>query len=392
METKMEPPKNTIGIIGWLRKNLFNGWFNSLLTIIFLWIVFTVLYAALKWVFVTADWTVIVVNLRLLLVGQYPQDQIFRVWLALTLVSTLTGLSWGLWKGTIGNLAIALGASFLILSLFPFSGEVKTWLLVNATAIGLGYVLGRYFPILRKPTAASWILLFPFIIVLLRGLGTSWLPIVGTNLWGGLMLTFLLAIVAIVFSFPLGVLLALGRTSKLPLVRYLSIGYIELIRGVPLITILFMAQLMLPLFLPEGVTLDRVLRAMAGLTLFSAAYLAENVRSGLQSIPRGQYEAAQALGLSNFKTTFLIVLPQALRAVIPILVGQFIALFKDTSLVSIVGILDFLGIGRSIVAQPEFLGRQREILIFAAAIYFVFSYAMSYASRRLEKSLGVGER
>ncbi len=216
------------------------------------------------------------------------------------------------------------------------------------------------------------------------------LPIVTTNLWGGLLLTILLTIVGIVFSFPLGVMLALGRRSQLPIVRWFSIGYIELVRGVPLITILFMAQLMLPLFL--SFTPDRVLRAMAGIIMFSAAYLAENVRGGLQAIPKGQFEAAEALGLNGFKTMVFIIMPQALRLIIPILVGQFISLFKDTALVSIVGLLDLVGIARTVLAQPEFLGLQREVYAFISLLYWVLSYAMSYVSQRLEVALGVGER
>jgi general L-amino acid transport system permease protein len=215
---------------------------------------------------------------------------------------------------------------------------------------------------------------------------------VPTNLWGGLLLTFLLTVVGILFSFPLGVLLALGRRSELPIIRWVCVAYIELVRGMPLITILFMAQLMLPLFLPEGLTVDRVLRAMVGITLFSAAYLAENVRGGLQAIPQGQYEAAQALGLSNAQTMIFIILPQALRLIIPILVGQFIAVYKDTSLVAIVGLLDLVGIGKTVLAQPAFLGLQREVYVFISLLYWVLSYGMSYLSQQLEQRLGVGKR
>ncbi|HSO57524.1 MAG TPA: amino acid ABC transporter permease, partial [Paenisporosarcina sp.] len=197
---------------------------------------------------------------------------------------------------------------------------------------------------------------------------------------------------AIVFSFPLGVLLALGRRSKLPIVRWFSIGYIELIRGVPLITILFIAQLMLPLFMGHGIDINNVVRAMVGFTLFTAAYLAENIRGGLQSIPRGQFEAAESLGLNTaFKMTF-IILPQALRAVIPAIVGLFIGIFKDTSLVAVVGLTDILGIGKNIISNPEFLGTQMEVFIFVAVVFLIFCNMMSYASRRLEVALGVGKR
>jgi len=199
-------------------------------------------------------------------------------------------------------------------------------------------------------------------------------------------------VVGIVFSFPLGVLLALGRRSQLPVVRWISVAYIELIRGVPLITLLFMASTMVPLFLPSGTNIDRVLRAMVGITLFSAAYLAENVRGGLQAIPRGQYEAASALGLNGALTMALVIMPQALRLIIPVLVGQFISLFKDTTLVATIGLLDLLGIARSVLAQPQFISYQHEVLVFITLVYWVISYAMAVLSRRLETALGVGER
>jgi general L-amino acid transport system permease protein len=206
-----------------------------------------------------------------------------------------------------------------------------------------------------------------------------------------MLLTLLLSIVSIVASFPIGVLLALGRRSSLPVVKTFSVLFIEVVRGVPLITILFMAQVMLPLFLPLELTVDRVIRAMAGMTLFTAAYLAEIVRGGLQAVRNEQIEAARALGLSELLVTGLIVLPQALRAVIPPIMGQFVSIFKDTTLVTIVGLLDLLAVGQSVIKQREFLGAVREIYLFAGVFYFVISYAMSLASRRLERQLGVTE-
>ena len=196
----------------------------------------------------------------------------------------------------------------------------------------------------------------------------------------------------ILLSFPLGVLLALGRRSQLPMVRILSTGYIEVIRGVPLVTILFMADIILPLFLPGEWRLDRVARAMGGVTLFSAAYVAENVRGGLQAIPTGQIEAAQALGLSTTQTNLYIVLPQALRSVIPANVGLFISLLKDTTLVTIVGLSELLGIGGAVLAQSESFGAYLEVYVFIAGVFFVLCYAMSQASYRLERQLGVGTR
>jgi His/Glu/Gln/Arg/opine family amino acid ABC transporter permease subunit len=214
--------------------------------------------------------------------------------------------------------------------------------------------------------------------------------------FGGLLLTILLSTVAIVVSFPLGIILALGRTSKMPIFRLMSTAYIEFIRGVPLITWLIVAFVMLPVALPEGIAIGGVARAIGAMTLFSAAYLAENVRGGLQAIPKGQYEAAQAMGLTTMQTTVFIVLPQALRAVIPALVGQVIALFKDTSLVTIVGLFDFLHIARVIIpgqSQPfNFIGVLREPLVFVAVVYWMFTFTFSRISQRLEKKLGVGER
>jgi general L-amino acid transport system permease protein len=231
--------------------------------------------------------------------------------------------------------------------------------------------------------------------LLLQG-GALGLERVPTNLWGGLLVTLALTIVGIIGSFPLGILLALGRRSTLPVVRLFCTIYIEVVRGVPLITFFFMAQLLLPLFLDADLRVDNLIRAMVAVTLFSAAYLAENVRGGLQAIPRGQYEAARALGLNYFYTTIFITLPQALRIVIPALVGQFIGLFKDTSLVSIVGILDLIGISAAVRAQPEWLGLPggvfREVLFFLALVYFIISFAMSRVSLQLERNLGVGTR
>jgi general L-amino acid transport system permease protein len=302
----------------------------------------------------------------------------------------------GVWVKAISKwIGIGLLLLPLVFALFPFANSNRLFL-VGLTLSGLaGWILGRWQPV-RGSRAASigWVAVFPLFIVIIRGLlpQGSLFPVVPSNLWGGLLLTSLLTVVGITFSFPLGVVLALGRRSDLPIIRWICITYIEFVRGVPLITILFMAQFMLPLFVPGGASVDRVVRAMVGITLFSAAYLAENVRGGLQAIPNGQYEAAHALGLSGFRTMTLIILPQALRAVIPILVGQFISLFKDTSLVAIVGLFDLLGIADAVLAQPAFIGRQAEVYLFISLIYFVFSYNMSYVSQRLEKNLGVGER
>lgn len=383
--------------LGWARKNLFNSWGNALLTLLSAWLIFVSVRGLLLWAFTQAEWQVIVTNLRLILVGQYPIPEVWRIWLSLALLFFLIGNSLALW-GRKGRTAVRVGGGLLVLLLgmaVVVSSTSRLWLLGLAALLLLGWWLGRNGgKAVQRVVVTGWLIWPPIFILLLRGLtgDEGLLPEVGTNLWGGLLLTFLLTVVGIVFSFPIGVLLALGRQSQLRIVRWFCIAFIEIVRGVPLITILFMAQLMLPLFLPAGVTVDRVLRAMVGITLFSAAYLAENVRGGLQAIPKGQYEAAHALGLSGSLTMGLIILPQALRLIIPILVGQFIALFKDTALVAIVGLFDLVGIARSVLAQPAFLGLHREVYAFISLLYWVFSYAMSYVSMRLEVSLGVGKR
>jgi len=263
-------------------------------------------------------------------------------------------------------------------------------------AVLLGYALGRWIDRAFSPAeaprryssrTATWMLAaFPILMFLLvYGVGNI-LPLTDTRRWGGLLLTFLLTIVGIIASFPIGILLALGRRSKLPVVSLFSTLYIEFVRGVPLITVLFMAQLLVPLINPALGETPNVFRAMIAIVFFSAAYLAENVRGGLQAIPPGQEEAARAVGLNNVQMMLYITLPQALRLVIPALVGQCISLFKDTSLVAIVGLLDLTNIGRNIVAQTEFLGLRREVFVFLIVIYFTFSYIISTVSRRIEAS------
>jgi general L-amino acid transport system permease protein len=233
-----------------------------------------------------------------------------------------------------------------------------------------------------------------FLFVIITAPSTVVVP--GSFFVGGLALTLMLSVSAIVVSFPIGVLLALGRTSTMPIFRIMSTVYIEIVRGVPLITWLLIAFLMLPVSLPEGVEIGGVMRAIGAMVFFSAAYLAENVRGGLQAIPKGQYEASKALGMSTAQMTLFITLPQALRAVIPALVGQVIAIFKDTSLVTIVGLFDFLHLARQVIpaqSQPfSFLGSIKETLIFAALVYWLFTFTFSRISLRLEKKLGVGER
>ena len=414
----LPPPSERFTVLGWVLKNLFNTWYNVLLTLITLAIIYVVLRGTLIWAFTDARWAVVPANMRLFLVGQYPSaiegqtDYVWRVGLTVYLLAAIVGLTWGVWVKRSGLTGWALVAAPVLVAAIPVVygalaedasvsdtlGVALNILLIDV--IGLAtWRIGKWGgKRLQRTAIIAWILYFPLVIVLIRGFGPEFLvqdspfATVPTRFWGGLLLSLLLAIVGIVFSFPIGVTLALGRQSKLPVMRTFSILYIEFIRGVPLISLLFMGQVMLNLFIPGDVPLDRVVRAMVPITLFSAAYLAENVRGGLQSIPKGQYEAAHALGLSGFHTMAFIILPQALRAVIPPMVGQFIGLFKDTTLVAIVGLLDLLGIARGVISNPEYIGTQREVFLFISVFYFIFSYALSYTSRRLEAALGVGER
>ena len=394
---EMQPPRLSIGPLAWLRKNLFSTWYNAALTVIALWLLYALFRPATQWALTEARWGVIEANLTLFMIGQYPRDQLWRIWLTIYMLGGMIGLSWGVWREAARGFAlIALGAGFAFaLVAVLLNLDVWTnWLIADAVLL-IFYTFGL--TLQRRGTsiaALGWLLYFPLVFVLIAGTRfIPWLPAVETRLWGGLLLTLMLTIVGNVGALPLGILLALGRRSKLPIVRYFSIGYIELIRGVPLVTILFMANLLVPLFLPVDVRPpDAVIRVMIGFILFEAAYQAENVRGGLQSINRGQYEAAQALGLSSTLTMILIILPQALRAVIPALFNSFISLFKDTSLVAIIGLFDILRIGRSVLAQSEWLGTHREVFLFAFFIYWVFNMAFTYGSRRLEEALGVGKR
>lgn len=392
----LQPPGIRLGPWAWLRQNLFSTWYNAILSALITALLAWVVLQIAGWVVGDARWDVITRNMRLFLIGQFPGDQAWRIWLNLAVVSGLAGLSGGASGGAVRSLATAVSAcQLLIAGLITVSGIGLLGAfayLANSVLVWIGLVAGMRRLVPQRIVTIGWLVSLPASFILVAGIGDTAVPSVSTNLWGGLLLTFLLAAVGIVLSFPFGVLLALGRRSELPAVRLLSTTYIELIRGVPLVTILFMADVMLPLFLPGELRIDRVARAMGGITLFSAAYVAENVRGGLQAIPTGQVEAAHALGMSGFLTNRFIVLPQALRSVIPANVGLFISLLKDTTLVTIVGLLELLGIGRSVLAQSESLGAQMEVYAFVAVLFFVMCFAMSQASYRLEASLGVGKR
>jgi general L-amino acid transport system permease protein len=243
----------------------------------------------------------------------------------------------------------------------------------------------------NRNLALVWIVGLSVIAWLMWG-GFLGLPYVENERWGGLVITLVLATFGIAFAFPVAIALALGRRSRLPAISTFCVTYIELIRGVPLISVLFMASVMFPLFLPEGMTFDKLLRAQAGIVLFTAAYLAEVIRGGLQALPRGQYEAADALGLSWRLKTLLVVLPQALRLVIPPMVNSFIGLFKDTSLVVIIGIFDLLNAAKTAIVEPAWQGFGVEAYVFVSIIYFVFCFAMSRYSEGLESELNQHRR
>lgn len=397
--TEIVRPPAPPGPIRWLKENLFSTWYNALLTVLAGAFLYFVLRGVLTWVLFEANWAPVASSLKLFAVGQYPPKALWRVGLALLMVSFLFGLSGRVWGGTIRTFAIALAAGLGVVALIPaalpdLGMSTRLALLANPVLTFVGYQVGRVATGKGRWVLLGWFLSFALTILLLSGVGGGpWLPKVDSGLWGGLLLTFLLALVGIVACFPIGVLLALGRRSSLPVVKAFCILFIETVRGVPLVTVLFMFSIILPLFLPEEVRIARVLRAMMGMTFFASAYMAENVRGGLQAIPRGQMEAAKALGFNSFQTTMLIVLPQALRLVIPAIVGQFIALFMDTTLAYIVGLAELLTIGRAVLqSNTEWLFLDMEVYLFIAAVFWIFTYSMSYASRRLEATLGVGKR
>ncbi|MFM8319911.1 MAG: amino acid ABC transporter permease [Chloroflexota bacterium] len=390
----LPPPVERYAVLNWLRHNLFQNWASGLVTLLGLAGIYFILRALLTWALTTADWQIIIANLKILMVGQYPFDQLWRIWACAALLGALVGLSWGVWirRRPGATLAVLLGPA--LLALLPLDpGNRLRWVAISLLALA-GYALGRRFARrLARPVMLAWLLYMPLVLLLVRGwtADDGFAPVVPSNVWGGLLLTSLIAFVGLLVSFPIGVALAVGRMSRYPLIRGFSVVYIELVRSVPLITFFFMSQTMLPLFLPNNITIDRVARAMTAFTLFSAAYMAENVRGGLQAIPKGQHEAAAALGLNSFLSLSLVILPQALRNIIPIITASAIGGFRDTSLVLIVGLLDLLGIAKATLAQPAFLGRHIEVYTFLAAVYWLISYIMSYIGQTIESRLGVDE-
>jgi general L-amino acid transport system permease protein len=376
----------------WIKKNLFNGWYNSILTIISILFIYQIIGSLLKWAIFTADWTVLQDNLRLFFVGTYPEQFLWRIYLSLIIVTLLGGISWGVLNGNksflnksnILKIAIVfIGCLTVILPLGLTAGITLISLLL-LTIIGgfLGKIIVSKWLMINRWLLLIWLIIFCLVTWLVEG--GIFLEQVKIDNFSGLILTLYTAIISIVLCFPFGILLALGRQSKLIFIRWLSTGYIEIIRALPLIGILFMAQVMLPLILPPEIRPDRVIRAICGFIIFASAYLAENIRGGLQSVPKGQTEAAKALGLNTPLILTFIILPQAIKAVIPAILGQFISLFKDTSLLAIVGLIDLLGMSQSILANPKFIGKYLEVYLFIALIYWLCCYTMSLATKKIE--------
>jgi general L-amino acid transport system permease protein len=412
------PPMTEGGALGWLRRNLFSSWGNALTTLVLvalvIWIgIWFVDWALLRATFVAANgpecgksqgacWALIGEKYRYIFFGSFPYEQHWRPLFACIAMLAMLVLScdrrmwnwrllviWGI--GSFVAMLLMFGELYFPLTLF---------FLVAAIAGGVGWGMRAGIASPREMTIHRALAIVGGVGLLLRlaGVIPAWgieinaFSYVETGLWGGLPVTLILATYGLVFAFPYGILLALGRRSKLPLVRGLCVGFIELIRGVPLISLLIMASFLLPLFLPTGSNIDKFLRALVAVILFAGAYIAEVIRGGLQSLPRGQFEAADAMALNYVQKTSLIILPQALRVVIPPLINTFISFFKDTSLVLIIGIFDFLNTANQALVDPNWAGFPGEIYLFAAAIYFIFCYSMSRYSKYLETELNKGTR
>ncbi|MCH8816612.1 MAG: amino acid ABC transporter permease [Chloroflexi bacterium] len=378
----------------WARTQLFSSPANTALTVVAVTLLAFVLYTMLKFVFVDADWTIININRRLIFLGRFPQSEEWRVWPPMWLAMGLGGLSYGLLsRGSLRDLVWLAAAVVFILGFLAhgmngllFGGAV----MFSIAGYGAGRMAGnrpQLRPRLGTVAIVGWLLIIPFTVILISAFGG-----VKPALWGGLLLNVLLAVIGIGVGLPLGILLALSRASSLPVLKGVSTAIIEVTRGGPLIAWLFIARFVLPAFIPDALQTDVIVNAMIIVSLFTAAYVAEIVRGGLQSIDKGQVEAAHALGMGAFHVTFFIVLPQAIRAVIPALVSQMIALWKDTTLFAVLGFTDALGGAQAAYSQSEFIGRQKEALLFIALLFWSVSFGMSRLSQRVEKALGLGER
>jgi general L-amino acid transport system permease protein len=403
------PPVKRTDPVRWVHRNLFSSPSNALLTLLFAPLMLLLVWRSFRFLLVTARWEIIERNLTLYVVGAFPRDQLWRLWLALSILAITAGLVGGLISTTTREAMIASGRTLTVswrdrtarvgppaLLLATLLGFARTWTPFALTAFVLAIGLTTSLFARRLPPAARRLVPAAAILgVVLALLAISSFGGVERRAWGGLLITMYYTLGALVVSYPVGIALALGRRSSLPAVRYVCRAYIEFFRGSPLITLLFTGWLIIPFFLPPGFpTPTLVTRALVIFILFTSAYVAEIVRGGLQAVGRGQVEAAQAVGLSPWKQTRLIVLPQALRAVIPGLVGQAISLFKDTTLVLIIGQQDLLAVAQNVTKQGEFLGQGyiTESLVFVGAVYWIACYWLSKESQRLEARLGIGER
>ncbi len=407
--TEVRPPTKRIAPARWVKDNLFATPFNALLTLVFAPLMANIAWRFARFLAVDARWEIVESNLTLYVVGAFPREQLWRLWLSLAILAVVFGLIGGLVGATAREAAIAAGRdttttrwdrlarlappALLLFVLLGFARTPTPFLLTGAV-VALGITTSR----LARRLPGSLRRLVPLIAiagVVIALYAISGFGGVSRRNWGGLLITMYYTIGALVVSYPLGILFALGRRSSLPMVRWVCGAYVEFFRGSPLITLLFTGWLVLPFFLPADFpTPTLVTRALVIFILFTSAYVAEIVRGGLQAVGRGQWEAAQALGLSPWKQTRLIVLPQALRAVIPGLVGQAISLFKDTTLVLIIGQQDLLAIAQNVTKQDAFLGQGYiiESLVFVGIVYWVASYWLSKESQRLEVRLGIGQR
>jgi general L-amino acid transport system permease protein len=362
------PPLLVRGPIAWVRNNLFSSAFNTVLTLLVLYLLYLLLPGVIRFFLLDAVWT--------------GAD---RAACREDMAGRPIGACWAFVWDRIG---------YFTYGAYPVAERWRVDAFFAMLAIGVTWMLWLRAP-RRDIGALYFFVVFPVVsFILLTGWDGIGLPSVPTGLWGGILVTMLVSLVGIVFSLPFGILLALGRRSKLPLVRLACIIFIEVVRGVPLITVLIMANTMLPLFLPAGITVDRLLRPLIGVAIFAAAYMAEVVRGGLQAVPKGQYEGAMSLGLGYWKVMWFIVLPQALRVVIPGIVNTFIGLFKDTSLVYVIGVFDLMKTIESARIDPVWAAPtvSNTGYAFAAIFYFICCFGMSRYSLMVERKLAAGER
>ena len=421
-------PASVIGPWAWLKANLFSSWLSTATTLVLLYIILRAVLGLIDWGFIHAVWSVpysatgvpdtaachnakgqgacwaiIADKYRLILFGRFPFDQQWRPAIVVVLFIGLYVFSAfkGVWrKGidsdplrrtAVGAVATVIGAYLLSWVLGVVGAPDAVIAVVDGIDLIARYAAGVLL-LLAWPAIGVWVGTLSLIFILMSG-GVWGLSPVAVDAWGGLPITLILATFGLAFAFPLAILVALGRRSTdLPAVRLLCVLYVELIRGVPLISVLFMASVMFPLFMPPGVNVDKLLRAQIAVILFAAAYLAEVVRGGLQALPKGQAEAADALGMTYWQKTGLIVLPQALRLVIPPLVNTFIGFFKDTSLVLIIGLFDLLTMGKIALSDPPWQAFPTEVYVTLALIYIMFCFAMSKYSRGLERELNRAQR